>query len=102
MPSCQHLEQCECQIMKAIVHNNFSQYSQLAEQFCDTGDLHLGETSLRDTFYDIVLSLNNKDTTNKTKWQTNKLGRLLMAGRTVLAAKNLCFHVYEYEHYNHS
>ena len=35
------------------------------------------------------LSLNHKDTTNKNKWQSNKLGRLLMAERTALvAAKN--------------
>ena len=76
-------------LMKDIIHNKFSQHHQLAEQLCDTGDLHLGEASLRDTFYGTGLSLDHKYTTNKNKWQSNKLGRLLMAERTALvAAKN--------------
>ena len=52
-------------LMKDIIHNKFSQHHQLAEQLCDTGDLHLGEASLRDTFYGTGLSLNHQDTTIK-------------------------------------
>ena len=70
-------------LMKDILHCKFVQHPDIAKQLCSTGDLSLGEAIQRDNFYGIGMPLTHKQATDKTKWQTNKLGELLMAERTV-------------------
>ena len=70
-------------LMKDILHCKFVQHPDIAKQLCSTGDLSLGEAIQRDSFYGIGMPLTHKQATDKNKWQTNKLGELLMAERTI-------------------
>ena len=72
--------------MKDILHCKFSQNLSLAKKLCDTGELHIGEAIVKDKYYGTGLSLHHKDATNKDKWQTNKLGLMLMEERAVMKA----------------
>ena len=73
-------------IMKDILHCKFSQNLNLAKKLCDTGELHIGEAIVKDKYYGTGLSLHHKDATNKDKWQTNKLGVMLMKERAAIKA----------------
>ena len=70
-------------LMKDILHCKFSQNLDIAKQLCATDNLFLGEAIHRDNFYGIGMPLIHKQATDKTKWQTNKLGKILMAERAV-------------------
>ena len=70
-------------LMKDILHCKFSQNLDIAKQLCATDNLFLGEAIHRDNFYGIGMPLTHKQATDKTKWQTNKLGEILMAERAV-------------------
>ena len=74
------------QIMKEIIHCKFSQNLDIAKKLCDTGDLHIGESIVKDKFYGTGLSLKHKDACNRTKWQQNTLGLMLMKERTAMRA----------------
>ena len=74
------------QIMKEIIHCKFSQNLDIAKKLCDTGDLHIGESIVKDKFYGTGLSLKHKDACNRTKWQQNTLGSMLMKERTAMRA----------------
>ena len=52
----------------------------------DTGDLHIGESIVKDKFYGTGFSLRHKDAADRTKWQQNKLGVMLMKERSAMRA----------------
>ena len=59
---------------------------EIAKKLCDTGDLHIGESIVKDKFYGTGFSLRHKDAADRTKWQQNKLGGMLMKERTAMRA----------------
>ena len=59
---------------------------KIAKKLCDTGDLHIGESIVKDKFYETDLSLRHKDATDRTNWQHNNLGVMLMKERTAMGA----------------
>ena len=73
-------------IMKEIIHCKFSQNLEIAKKLCDTGDLHIGESIVKDKFYGTGFSLRHKDAADRTKWQQNKLGVMLMKERSAMRA----------------
>ena len=72
--------------MKDLLHCKFSQHLELAKKLCSTNDLLIGESIVNDKFYSIGLSSGEKTATDRTKWQQNKLGLMLMEERTALKA----------------
>ena len=75
--------------MKEIVHCKFSQHDELSAKLCATGDLVIGETIKNDNYYGIGMSLRDKNAVDITKWQKNKLGKILANERTTIRS-NLC------------
>ena len=73
-------------IMKDLLHCKFSQRPELAKKLCSTNDLFIGESIVKDKFYGTGLSIGQKTATDRTKWQQNKLGLMLMEERTVMKA----------------
>ena len=73
-------------IMKDLLHSKFSQHPDLAKKLCSTNDLLIGESIVKDKFYGTGLSIGQKTAIDRTKWQQNKLGLMLMEERTALKA----------------
>ena len=73
-------------IMKNLLHSKFSQHPDLAKKLCSTNDLLIGESIVKDKFYGTGLSIGQKTAIDRTKWQQNKLGLMLMEERTALKA----------------
>ena len=70
--------------MKDLLHSKFSQHPDLAKKLCSTNDLLIGESIVK--FYGTGLSIGQKTAIDRTKWQQNKLGLMLMEERTALKA----------------
>ena len=71
-------------VMKEIVHCKFSQHDELSAKLCATRDLVIGEAIKNDNYYGIGMSLRDKNAVDRTKWQKNKLGKILVNERTTI------------------
>lgn len=71
-------------IMRAIIHEKFSQNKQLAAVLCGTKDKVIGESIVADRYWGTGISINSPNALSQGDWHFNRLGRILMSERDIL------------------